>query len=108
MSDFKYNKKRFVECCRIYRGELSEYEEIKQKKVLSQIEQDGLMYMKQDIEYVDHLFTDIQKNIGTGCAVILWFLYIEGLTKKEISVRFKINKDKLREDICSWENEIFH
>jgi len=108
MSDFTYNKKRFIECCRIYKGELLEYEEMKEKKVLSQIEESELKYFKEDIEYVEHMFSHIQKNYGTGTAVVLWFLYIEGLTKKEISTRFKLPKDQLREDIRLWEEGIFN
>ena len=108
MTDFKYNKKRFIECCRIYKGELAEYEETRNKSDLSIIEESGLRYIKDDIDYVDNMFIHIKKTFGTGTAVILWFLYIEGLTKKEISTRFKLPKDQLRDDIRLWEEEIFN
>ncbi len=108
MTDFKYNKKRFIECCRIYKGELAEYEETRNKSDLSIIEESGLRYIKDDIEYVDNMFIHIKETFGTGTAVILWFLYIEGLTKKEISTRFKLPKDQLRDDIRLWEEEIFN
>ena len=108
MTDFKYNKKRFIECCRIYKGELTEYEEITSKDVISKLDEGGLKYIKDDIDYVDNMFMHIKKTFGTGTAVILWFLYIEGLTKKEISTRFKLPKDQLRDDIRLWEKEIFN
>lgn len=93
--------------CQLYRSEIAEYEELKNRKTLTAMDQQTIAILQKDIESVDHLFTHLKETCGTASVVIMWMYYMEGKTQKEIADYFKIPKVQLSKTINQYEHAMF-
>ena len=100
-------RRMFIESCKLYEWELMEYTTLKEAKSISTIEEQTLIYLEEDLHQIDAMFQTIKETCGTSAVTILWSLYIEGKTKKELSTHFKIPIRSLRNMIDIWEYNIF-
>lgn len=107
MSEFDVNKRAFLDSCLMYKGEIQEYLDLLEKNDLSLIEEEGLSYIKNDIDYIHQKFSELEETHGTCATLILWMLYVEGKTKTEVCEYFSIPKAKMTRDVKKWEHRLF-
>lgn len=103
---FEENRKALVNSCMFYLNELKEYNDIKDNE-LDPINNQARIFLKQDIDFVEGYFKKIQKECGPCAAVILWMIYVQKKTQKDISAYYGIPLLALRKDIHAWEHMLF-
>ena len=107
MDIFEEKKKSFSMSCQLFRTEMAEYEELKNRKSLTAMDRQTIAFLETDINNVVDQFTKLKESCGTSSAVIMWKYYIEGKTMKEIADYFKISKLYLSKTINQYEHIMF-
>lgn len=94
----------FKASCRVYKNE---------KETLSLIHTnqkgDDMFYqfLKDDINFVDNTFKEIEKKCGTSAKVMFWLLCVEGETQVNVSKKYGLTRRALQVQLYKWIDEVF-
>ena len=64
-------------------------------------------HVKENTEYVDSVFTDIEKKCGSDAKSILWKLYVEGSTQEIVAVEYGVGKRTIQRWVKQWLDQEF-
>ena len=108
--DYKKWLTTFRNSCRIYLKEREQFEQLAKKwrdlREAPEREQDLFNFLKEDVEFVESVFREIEKTGGEDLRQIIWELYVEnrkqtlvaashGLTRRQI----QYSTDKLLKEV---------
>ncbi len=107
MNDFDMNKQAFKDSCKMFRWEIEEYNELEIRESLSEIDKQAMIFMHEDIHYIQNIFDNLKEMFGYTAFIIMWLYYVEGKTKKEIAEQFDMPRNKVAKYINKWEHALF-
>ncbi|MBQ7994008.1 MAG: helix-turn-helix domain-containing protein [Solobacterium sp.] len=64
-------------------------------------------HIKENTEYVDSVFTDIESKCGSDAKSILWKLYVEGSTQEIVAVEYGVGKRTIQRWVKQWLDQEF-
>ena len=129
-AEYRQRKREFKNSCRIYISEKSHLLSLEKKYpflknepatedsailhvgIFSDLnEAQRIIYsykhVKENTEYVDSVFTDIEKKCGSDAKSILWKMYVEGSTQEIVAVEYGVGKRTIQRWVKQWLDQEF-
>jgi hypothetical protein len=129
-AEYRQRKREFKNSCRIYISEKSHLLSLEKKYpflknepatedsailhvgIFSDLnEAQRIIYsykhVKENTEYVDSVFIDIEKKCGSDAKSILWKLYVEGSTQEIVAVEYGVGKRTIQRWVKQWLDQEF-
>lgn len=129
-AEYRQRKREFKNSCRIYISEKSHLLSLEKKYpflknepatedsailhvgIFSDLnEAQRIIYsykhVKENTEYVDSVFADIEKKCGSDAKSILWKLYVEGSTQEIVAVEYGVGKRTIQRWVKQWLDQEF-
>ena len=129
-TEYRQRKREFKNSCRIYISEKSHLLSLEKKYpflknepatedsailhvgIFSDLnEAQRIIYsykhVKENTEYVDTVFADIENNCGSDAKSILWKLFVEGNTQENIVNEYGVGKRTIQRWVKQWLEQEF-
>ena len=129
-TEYRQRKREFKNSCRIYISEKSHLLSLEKKYpflknepatedsailhvgIFSDLNEDqriiySYKHVKENTEYVDTVFADIENNCGSDAKSILWKLFVEGNTQENIADEYGVGKRTIQRWVKQWLEQEF-
>lgn len=95
----------FKDSCRVYKKEKQTLEA--SVSPILPADRQVLGYLKEDVEYVNHVFSRVKDLFGTSAVLMIWLLFVAEKTQVDVAYQLGITRRQLQYSVSKYMHRVF-
>lgn len=100
--EFKDRLDAFKNSCRVYKHEKAMLDDQSSYKRSDFGDEKLLSYIKEDVDYVEGIFSAVETRYGKSARLMIWLLFVEEKTQVDVAAQFGISRRQLQYSLNKW------